>query len=91
MGGVGPTGRQLTPADAVVLCASCNVEAEGSMQDLALASGWKIPRSCPTPADRVPYRDALTGNWWLPDVHGDRTWVDDEQAEAMIRAALADR
>ncbi len=91
MGGVGPTGPALTPADAVLLCLPHNREAEGSMQQIALRLGWKVPRSCPVPCDQIPYFDAMTGSWWLPDTAGGRSWVPRESAEAMIRAALANQ
>jgi hypothetical protein len=91
MGGIGPTGPRLTPADAVLLCIRCNRGAEAELQQEALERGWKVQRSSPVPSTEVPYFDALSGNWWLPDALGGRAWTDAETAEAMIRVSVADR
>lgn len=89
MGGVGPTGTPLTLADGCALCADCNARAESDLQRDALAHGWKIPRSCPIPATQIPVYDALTGNWWLLDESGGRSWIDDETAKRKVAHALA--
>ena len=58
------------------------------MQEIALASGWKIRRwRGGIPASELPYRDAITGLWWLPDVEGFRHQV--TVREAVIRLTRA--
>ena len=81
MGGAGKRAAQLTPADGLTACALCNMRFEADMQQMALASGWKLRRNRGgVPAWEIPYRDAVTGLWWLPDVEGFRHQVTAREA-----------
>lgn len=82
-GGRGKKAPPMTPADGVLLCGSCNWRCEADMQELALLSGWKLRRHSRIPAFDMPYYDAVTGLWWLPDTDGYRMQV--TRAEAMSR------
>lgn len=88
MGGIGDKHEELSLADGLALCGTCNTEAEGSMQRDALRFGWKVPRNCPIPCNFIPYYDRITGNWWLADMVGERRWVDPGWAAAEVRATL---
>jgi hypothetical protein len=85
-GGRGKKAPPLTPADGVVLCGICNDRAEGDMQELALLSGWKVRRHSRMRADELPYRDAVTGLWWLPDTDGYRSQVTHKEAVGRLLA-----
>lgn len=52
---VGMGGSKLVPSpvDGLTLCASCNARCESDLQDLALASGWKVRRWVQSP-EKVP-------------------------------------
>lgn len=89
MGGVGATGPPLTPADGCGLCLDCNVGAEGSLQDEALNRGWKIRTSSSVPSREIPYYDAMTDNWWLPDDEGEREWIPADRAVRLVARGLA--
>ena len=90
MGGAGKRATTLTPADGLTSCAMCNMRYESDMQELALASGWKIRRwRGGIPASELPYRDAITGLWWLPDVEGFRHQVTVVEAQRRLRAGGA--
>ena len=84
MGGAGRKAATLTAADGLTACLMCNMRFESDMQELALASGWKLRRyRGGIPASELPYRDAMTGLWWLPDTEGFRHQV--TQGEALDR------
>jgi hypothetical protein len=88
MGGVGPTAAPLTLADGCALCWDCNNRAESDLQQDCLEHGWKVRRFCSIPTTRIPVYDALTGNWWLLDESGGRSWIAPADAEALIHAAM---
>ena len=83
MGGRGKRAPQLTPADFVWLCIRDNQEAEGAAQEISLLSGWKLRKWTRIPTHDLPYFDAVTGLWWLPDTDGYRMQV--TRVEAMSR------
>lgn len=88
MGGAGKRAAILTPADGLTACAVCNMRYEADMQELALASGWKLRRyRGGVPACELPYRDAMTGLWWLPDVEGFRHQVTAREAFSRLTRA----
>lgn len=79
-GGRGKKAPPLTPADGLLACQICNGRFEGDLTELALISGWKLKRHSRTPAHEMPYRDAVTGLWWLPDRDGYRMQVTRQEA-----------
>lgn len=88
MGGAGKRAAVLTPADGLTACAVCNMRFESDLQEIALASGWKLRRHRGgIPASELPYRDAVTGLWWLPDVEGYRHQVTVVEAMRRLRGA----
>lgn len=82
-GGRGKKAPPLTPADGLVACAVCNQRFEGDLYELACLSGWRLKRHSRIPASDMPYYDAVTGLWWLPDTDGYRMQV--TRVEAMSR------
>ncbi len=89
MGGIGVKHPDLTHADGIAMCAVHNALAEGADQEEALRFGWKIGRNCPIPAHQIPYYERITGNWYMADEDGGRTWVDPGWARARVDHALA--
>lgn len=90
MGGAGKKANRLTAADGLTACVMCNMRFESDMQELALASGWKLRRHRGgIPASELPYRDAVTGLWWLPDTEGFRHQVTVVEAQRRLRAGGA--
>lgn len=88
MGGAGKRAAALTPADGLTACALCNMRFESDLQEIALASGWKLRRNRGgIPASELPYREAVTGLWWLPDVEGFRHQVTDREAFSRLLRA----
>lgn len=88
MGGLGDKHESLSCADGLLLCMTCNREAEASMQRDALRFGWKVPRNTEVPLEIIPYYDRITGNWWLANATGGRKWVDPGWASDLIGKVL---
>ena len=86
-GGRGGKAPLLTPADGLTACGLCNMRFESDMQTVALRSGWKLKKFRQVPACEIPYRDAMTGLWWLPDVEGFRHQVTVQEALRRLRGA----
>ena len=86
-GGLGTKAVKLTPADGLLLCYYHNADAEGRGQERAKRCGWKVIRFSSMPCDEIPYYDAVSGNWYLPDVYGGRRWVDPGWAAEQVRLA----
>jgi hypothetical protein len=87
MGGRGKRAPQLSAADGLTACGICNMRFESDMHDLALTCGWKVRRNCRVPLSEVPYRDAMSGLWWLPDADGHRLQVNALEALERLTAA----
>lgn len=85
-GGRGKKAPALTPADGLVACAQCNARFEADLQELALLCGWKLKRHTRIPASDMPYFDATTGLWWLPDTDGYRMQVTHKEAVGRLLA-----
>jgi len=66
---VGMGGSKILPgvADGLTLCGPCNTACEGSMQHLALASGWKAQRW--TDPTNVPVYYPHEWQWYRLDGH----------------------
>jgi hypothetical protein len=87
MGGRGKRAPQLVASDGLLMCAQHNQECESTGQDFALWAGWKLRRNLIVPTWELPYWDAISGLWWLPDVDGFRMQV--TRAEATRRLSEA--
>lgn len=79
-GGRGKKAPRLVPSDGLLLCALCNMRCESDYQEIALLAGWKLRRNTRVPSWELPYRDNVTGLWWLPDRDGFRMQVTRREA-----------
>ena len=88
-GGRGRKAAPVTPADGVTMCHLHNglLESDSAFRQLGLQSGWKLLRFRQVASDGVPYRDAVTGLWWLPDTEGFRHQVTVVEAMRRLRSA----
>lgn len=87
-GGRGKKAPELTPADGVTLCTTCNWGIEGHMQDLALSMGWKLRRNRgQMPARDIPYFDRNVRGYFLPLEDGTRKAITHTFAVELLEAA----
>jgi hypothetical protein len=87
MGGHGRKQPELTPADGLIACHSCNARYEADLQTLALARGWKLRRNRCVQSFQVPFFNRNTNTWKLPDTKGGATEIESARAQMIIDAA----
>lgn len=87
-GGRGAKAPELTTADGVTACLTCNMRFEADLQRKALALGWKLRRNRGgMTATELPFYDSNTAAWYLPDTQGYRAEVLAVEAVELLVAA----
>lgn len=88
---VGMGGSKTSPAldDLIVLCATHNNAAEGALQMLALARGWKVRRFVKEPG-LVPVFYAVERVWFVLTKTGERVPISPAVAVEAMRGVYGD-